>query len=62
MTSGDAVRQVTETLARLSESERAEMLRSLGAKGREQAPRTVRRTPLPAPRRAGGIVSSVEWV
>lgn len=62
MTSGDTVRQVAETLAGLTEAERAEMLRTLGAKGREQAPRTVRRTPLPAPRRAESIVSSVEWV
>ncbi|MEU3191342.1 hypothetical protein ABZ686_12015 [Streptomyces sp. NPDC006992] len=53
---------MAETIAGLTEVERAEMLRSLGAKGREQAPRRVRRTPLPAPRRAESIVSSVEWV
>ncbi|MEV7994400.1 hypothetical protein AB0O67_21485 [Streptomyces sp. NPDC086077] len=53
---------MAETLAGLTEAERAEMLRMLGAKGREQAPRAVWRTPLPSPRRAESIVSSVEWV
>ncbi|MGW3725380.1 hypothetical protein [Streptomyces sp. NPDC000851] len=53
---------MAETLAGLTESERAEMLRTLGAKGCEETSRAVRRTPLPAPRLAESIVSSVEWV
>ncbi|MER5360927.1 hypothetical protein [Streptomyces sp. NPDC002785] len=46
----------------MSEAERTEILRGLGTKEREQAPRPVRRTPLPAPRHDPGIVSAVEWV
>ncbi|MEU9297493.1 hypothetical protein [Streptomyces sp. NPDC048266] len=53
---------MTEALAGIPEAERAEALRGLGAKEREQAPRRERRTPLPAPRRDSGIVSAVEWV
>lgn len=63
MTSGDAVRRMAESLAGLTDAERAEILRGLGAREREQASRTLRRTPLPAPRQDGGrIVSAVEWV
>ncbi|OKI67614.1 hypothetical protein AMK15_06550 [Streptomyces sp. MJM1172] len=62
MTSGDAVLRMAETLAGMSEAESAEILRGLGTKEREQAPRPVRRTPLPAPRQDPGIVSAVEWV
>ncbi|WP_395360590.1 hypothetical protein ACHGLA_12270 [Streptomyces sp. YH02] len=62
MTSGDAIQRMAEALAQVSEADRAEALRGLGAKEREQAPRRERRTPLPAPRRDSGIVSAVEWV
>ncbi|WP_159053292.1 hypothetical protein [Streptomyces regalis] len=53
---------MAEALADIPEADRAEALRGLGAKEREQAPRPARRTPLPAPRRDPGIVSAVEWV
>ncbi|KUL31331.1 hypothetical protein ADL12_25285 [Streptomyces regalis] len=62
MTSGDAIQRMAEALADIPEADRAEALRGLGAKEREQAPRPARRTPLPAPRRDPGIVSAVEWV
>ncbi|MFF8290671.1 hypothetical protein ACF068_15790 [Streptomyces sp. NPDC016309] len=53
---------MTEALADIPEADRAEALRGLGAKEREQAPRHQRRTPLPAPRQDSGIDSAVEWV
>lgn len=54
---------MAESLAGMTDAERAEILRGLGAREREQASRTLRRTPLPAPRQDGGrIVSAVEWV
>ncbi|MGW3241708.1 hypothetical protein [Streptomyces sp. NPDC001070] len=62
MTSGDAIQRMAEALADVPEADRAEALRGLGVKEREQAPRLERRTPLPAPRRDTGIVSAVEWV
>ena len=62
MTSGDAVHRMAETLAGMTEAERAEILRGLGTREREQASSPSRRTPLPAPRRDPSIVSAVEWV
>ncbi|WP_377271458.1 hypothetical protein [Peterkaempfera sp. SMS 1(5)a] len=62
MTSGDAIQRMAEALADVPEADRAEALRGLGAKEREQAPRSERRTPLPAPRQDSGIVLAVEWV
>jgi hypothetical protein len=62
VTSGDAIHRMAEALADVPEADRAEALRGLGAKEREQAPRPERRTPLPAPRQDSGIVSAVEWV
>ncbi|WP_431963885.1 hypothetical protein [Actinacidiphila sp. bgisy160] len=62
MTSGDAIQWMAEALAEVPEADRAEALRGLGVKEREQAPRPTRRSPLPAPRQDSGIVSAVEWV
>ncbi|MGA5164996.1 MULTISPECIES: hypothetical protein [Streptomyces] len=62
MTSGDVIQRMAEALADLPEAGRAEALRGLGAKQREQAPRQQRRTPLAAPRHDSDIVSAVEWV
>ncbi|MFI6287752.1 hypothetical protein ACIBCM_23910 [Streptomyces sp. NPDC051018] len=53
---------MAEALAWMTESERAEFLRGLGATEREQASRPVRHMPLPVPRRETGIVSAVERV
>jgi hypothetical protein len=62
VTNGDAIQRMAKALAEAPEADRAEALRGLGAKEREQAPRPERRTPLSTPRRDPGIVSAVEWV
>ncbi|MBW1601086.1 hypothetical protein JJV70_03000 [Streptomyces sp. JJ66] len=62
MTSDDALRRTAETLAGMTEAERAEILRGLGMKERDQALRPSRRTPLPASGRDPDIVSVIEWL